>query len=75
MDYIVNVIMDTEVLPPVAKKQKQLSIANFFGGANNARPSRNAGVVQLERKTPTPNYVGQDRLVPSDDQHIAVAIS
>ena len=30
-------MMGTEILPPVAKKQKQLSIANFFGGANNAR--------------------------------------
>jgi hypothetical protein len=36
------IIMDTEILPPVAKKQ--LSIANFFGGANNAGPSINAEV-------------------------------
>ena len=64
-----------KVLPPVAKKQKQLSIVNFFGGANKAEPSRNAEVVKLERKTPTtPNYVGQDRLVPTDDQHIAVGL-
>jgi len=57
--------MDTEILPPVAKKQKQLSIANLFGGANNARPSINA---KVERETPTPNYVvhmDQDRLVPT----------
>ena len=67
LDYTVNMIMDTEVLPAVAKKQKQLSMANFFGGANNAIPSRNAEVVQLERKTPTtPNYVGQARLVPTE---------
>jgi len=67
--------MDTEILPPVAKKQKQLNITNFFGGANNARPSINA---QVERETPTPNYVvhmDQDRLVPTRDQDIAVALS
>ena len=70
-----NNALDTEVLPPVAKKHKQLSIANFCGGASNAGPSRNAEVVQVERKTPTPNYVGQDRLVFTDDQDIAVALS
>jgi len=60
--------MNTEMLPPAAKKQKQLSIANFFGGANNARPSINA---EVERETPTPNYVvyvDQGCMVPTHDQ-------
>jgi len=75
MDYSLDIIMDTEILPPVAKKQKQLSIANFFGGANNARSSINA---KVECETPTPNYVVHldlDRLVPTRDQNIAVALS
>ena len=65
-------MMDTELLPPVARKQKQLSIASFFGGGNNAGPSINA---EVGRKTPTPNYVDQDRLVPTHDQDIGVALS
>ena len=75
MNYTVSIIMDTEVLPPVAKKQKQLSIAIFFGVADNAGLSRNGEMVQVDRKAPTLNSVGQDRLVPTDDQDIAVALS
>jgi hypothetical protein len=65
-------MMDIEIRPPVAKKQTQLSIANFFGGANNARPSINA---EVECKTPTPNYVDQDWLVPTHDQDIYLHIT
>jgi hypothetical protein len=62
----------TEILPPVARKQKQLSLASFFGGANNAGPCINA---EVERNIPTPNYVDQDRLVPTHDQDIGVKLS